>query len=271
MKREMIQYRLDNKLCTRCGDAVISNRKMCQKHLEESRLKEKRKRERRKNKSVCVRCGQRPPRLGKTQCFTCANNNKDKYNAAHMDIYYQRRSAGKCVRCGELTNKFSVHCDICTVYMRNKDKVRYDKSRESGLCLHCHKVSPIEGEILCADCKQNNSVRNKEKRVKQKFTIIQHYGGKCKLCGEKDITVLSIDHIEGRGTEHRRELKKQGTTTYRWLIKNNYPDGFQVLCFNCNMKKHLNGGVSHQNKTVKTQYVFEGKDEPAPFDLNMEE
>jgi len=243
MKKETLQYRIDNKLCTRCGEPVVSKRKMCAKHLEETRLKERRKRERRKNNNVCIKCGQRPPRDGKTQCFICANNNKDKYNAAHMDVYYQRRSAGLCVRCGEPTNKFSVHCNPCVAYMKHKDRIRYDKSRKAGLCVHCHKIPPISGEILCIACKEKNAICGKDSRTKQKLTILHHYGGKCKSCGEADMAVLSIDHKYGGGTKHRQEIRKQGTTFYRWLVKNDYPDDFQVLCFNCNMKKHLNGSV----------------------------
>lgn len=241
MKKERVQYRIDNKLCTRCGEPVVIDRKMCQKHLEESRLKEKRKRERRKNKDVCIRCGQRPPRPDRTQCGKCAEDNKDQYNAAHMDVYYQRRSASRCVRCNVPTEKFSVHCGTCTLYMKQKDKIRYGKSKDAGLCVHCHKLSPINGETLCSECKKNNAIRGKDSRTKQKMTVLGHYGGKCKMCDEDDMDVLGIDHMHGGGTRHRKELTQQGTTIYRWLIKNNYPTDFQVLCFNCNMKKHLNG------------------------------
>lgn len=269
MKKETLQYRLDNKLCTRCGEPVVPNRKMCSKHLKESRLKTRRKTAHWKSQNICTRCGQRPPRSGKTQCSVCVNGNKDQYNAAKMDIYYQRRSAGVCVRCGEPTNNFEVHCDTCTTYMRQKDRTRYNKSKESGLCLHCHKVPHVEGEILCLDCKQKNAVRNKDKRIKQKFTIIQHYGGKCQMCGETDMDVLGIDHIYGSGTRHRKELTQKGTTFYRWIVKNNYPTGFQVLCFNCNFKKHLSDGVCpHKQRTIKTRYTYEGQGEPAKFVLD---
>ncbi len=242
MKKETLQYRIDNRLCTRCGEPAVLKRKMCEKHLIETRFKEGKKREKRKNKNVCIRCGQKPPRQGKTQCDFCANDNKDKYNAVKMDIYYQRRSAGQCVRCGVDTIGFAVHCDICAKYMKQKDKIRYDQSKNDGLCAHCHKLPPINKETLCLDCKMNNAARGKETRNKQKFIVIDHYGGKCEYCGEKDLDVLCIDHIDGSGGQHRKKLAKDGTTTYRWLVKNNYPVGFQVLCFNCNMKKHLNGG-----------------------------
>ncbi|UCG02421.1 MAG: hypothetical protein JSW11_00215, partial [Candidatus Heimdallarchaeota archaeon] len=125
MRKEKIQYNIEHGLCTRCSLPVTSGRKMCPKHLEETRLKEKRKREKRKLENRCVRCGTREPRPNKTQCDICVNLHKDEYNAAKMNIYYQRRSSGCCVRCGIKTDNFSVHCLNCSAYMKNKDKKRY--------------------------------------------------------------------------------------------------------------------------------------------------
>jgi hypothetical protein len=34
----------------------------------------------------------------------------------------------------------------------------------------------------------------------------------------------------------------------RYIIKNNYPDDFQILCANCNWGKQLNGGVCPHQK-----------------------
>ena len=59
----------------------------------------------------------------------------------------------------------------------------------------------------------------------------------CNNCGEQDIDVLCLDHIQGDGYVQRKEIRKLGSGMYQWLKKNNYPQGFQVLCYNCNMKK----------------------------------
>jgi len=126
--------------------------------------------------------------------------------------------------------------------MKSKNKAHYHKVKNDGLCVHCRKYPPIENETLCLVCKKKNAIVGKDNRIKQKLTVLQHYGGKCKLCDAMDMAVLSIDHIDGGGTRHRNQLLRQGTTLYRWLVKNNYPEGFQVLCFNCNMKKYLTGG-----------------------------
>jgi hypothetical protein len=71
------------------------------------------------------------------------------------------------------------------------------------------------------------------------------------LDAELRSTDCSIDHIDGNGAEHRREMAAErnspwgqaGHATYRWLRKNNYPEGFQVLCANCNCGRHWNGGL----------------------------
>ena len=56
----------------------------------------------------------------------------------------------------------------------------------------------------------------------------------CTICKEQDPIVLCIDHID----ENNKNKKiPSGNTFYRWLIKNNFPGGFQVLCHNCNFRK----------------------------------
>lgn len=85
--------------------------------------------------------------------------------------------------------------------------------------------------------------------------VIAHYGGKCACCGETERLFLSIDHINNDGAEHRRSINPKavsngkGVGVYHWLRKNGYPEGFQVLCMNCNCGKARNGGVCpHQSR-----------------------
>ena len=65
---------------------------------------------------------------------------------------------------------------------------------------------------------------------------------RCECCGEGLEQFLTIDHIDGRGSEHRRELKLNGRRLYDWLKANNYPPNFRLLCFNCNSGRAINGG-----------------------------
>lgn len=87
-----------------------------------------------------------------------------------------------------------------------------------------------------------------------------HYGGdppKCACCGECNIEFLTIDHINGGGNQHRRQLGSRlgiGSHFYIWLKKSDFPEGFQVLCYNCNCGRAKNHGICpHKMNTVFLQ------------------
>lgn len=81
---------------------------------------------------------------------------------------------------------------------------------------------------------------------KLRVEVLQHYGGsppKCACCGESNAVFLCIDHINGRGERHRKKIKRQSIQIA--LKKAGYPEGYQVLCYNCNNGKHLCGVCPH--------------------------
>jgi hypothetical protein len=82
-----------------------------------------------------------------------------------------------------------------------------------------------------------------------KLSILSYYSNgtvRCSSCGTTDIRTLSIDHINGGGTKHIKELHKMSKNFYNWLIENNYPPGYQVLCMNCQwVKRHENNESRH--------------------------
>ena len=87
------------------------------------------------------------------------------------------------------------------------------------------------------------------RRKRRKDLVFSAYGGYvCACCGETEKDFMTIDHINNDGADHRRQMsglqrKGAGTHTYRWLEKNNFPPGFQVLCMNCQFGKRMCGGV----------------------------
>ena len=86
---------------------------------------------------------------------------------------------------------------------------------------------------------QYDGLAMRELRHLNKVKVLSAYSNPrgipiCNNCGEMDIDVLCIDHINGGGRKHVRSLRM---TLYNWLIRTGYPEGFQVLCANCNMKK----------------------------------
>jgi hypothetical protein len=74
-------------------------------------------------------------------------------------------------------------------------------------------------------------------RLKRKRKVMNAYGGRCACCGIDDIRVLVLDHVNGGGTQHRAELSRRGQQMYTWVIREGFPEGFQVLCANCNLAK----------------------------------
>lgn len=80
-----------------------------------------------------------------------------------------------------------------------------------------------------------------------RLEIINHYGGKCKCCGETSKEFLAIDHINGCGTKQRKKIGG-GVNFYNWIKRNNFPNTLRVLCHNCNQSLGFYGYCPHQNK-----------------------
>lgn len=82
---------------------------------------------------------------------------------------------------------------------------------------------------------------SKRKRQERKALVIAHYSdgtSACIKCGEDRTACLSIDHINGGGHAHLRQIGKAGSSFYEWLIKNDLPEGYQTLCMNCQWIKN---------------------------------
>jgi hypothetical protein len=99
----------------------------------------------------------------------------------------------------------------------------------------------------------SNSSSNKEQmkvyRQRIKDAVFAAYGGYvCKCCGEIEKSMLCIDHVNNDGYAHRKAIgHRGGIGIYLWIVKNQFPNGFQILCYNCNQSKRINKGVcSHK-------------------------
>jgi len=88
--------------------------------------------------------------------------------------------------------------------------------------------------IKAAACRTGKIVR-----TKQRFAVLWHYSNgtmACVKCEFSDIRALVLDHINGGGTEHRREMGN-GINVWLWLARHGFPPGYQILCANCNAIK----------------------------------
>jgi hypothetical protein len=93
------------------------------------------------------------------------------------------------------------------------------------------------------------------RRAKMRAEVFAAYGGpKCVCCGETLFEGLTIDHTNGDGSKHRKEIgTKGGHSLYRWLKAHGYPPGFQVLCYTCNCAKGTKDHCPHQDRKGEMQ------------------
>lgn len=137
-------------------------------------------------------------------------------------------------------------------------------SRLYEVCKVCgSNESPHGGNGECNRCRakrfyhenREHCIRvTKARDKRRRQAVLTHYGGKCNCCGIDTYEFLSIDHINGGGYRHRKEIGNFGRNFFKWLIKNEYPEGYQVLCHNCNLAKGFYGVCPHNHERQETHY-----------------
>jgi hypothetical protein len=126
------------------------------------------------------------------------------------------------------------------------------------ICCDCKEPKLVEQDFYflsrktgkrharCKSC-QNIHVRNWLRAIK--LEAVAEYGGRCVCCGESAPQFLTIDHVNGGGLAHRKQMKC--ASIWYFLKKNNYPkDGYQLLCFNCNCARG-SFGYCHQKEITQ--------------------
>ena len=156
----------------------------------------------------------------------------------------------RCSRCGEVKplddfyrdnkskDQHGAWCKNCS----NKHRqVRRENHRDEERLVAHERYLRLGDEI-----RRYNSNRNHERKA----LLVAHYSNstnRCACCGESDVRFLTIDHINGNGSQHRKSSGcGTGATFYNWLIKAGMPEGYQVLCYNCNLARTWHGKCPHQ-------------------------
>lgn len=101
--------------------------------------------------------------------------------------------------------------------------------------------------------KEKIKIRVTQLRNQRRDVVLAFYGGNnptCACCGEPHKEFLTIDHIGGGGCKHIKEIK---TDIYRWLIKNNFPPGFRIFCWNCNCATRFGKPCPHEIERQQKQ------------------
>ena len=112
-----------------------------------------------------------------------------------------------------------------------------------------------------------NKTKTKKIRADKRLKVLQHYSKLlsdnntpcCNCCNTNShIEFLAIDHIAGKKEmDSEPELVKLGYSSkfkggklHKFILDNNFPKGFQILCHNCNFAKgHSKDGLCpHERK-----------------------
>lgn len=121
------------------------------------------------------------------------------------------------------------------------------EAKVDGVCSVHDCTKPAEApHKMCADCRTVSNSGVKRRNAALKAEVFAAYGSKCSCCGEAEQSFLSIDHVNGYDGLGPRK----STPLYRWLKKNGYPAGFQLLCMNCNGARGYYGYCPHDHSTV---------------------
>lgn len=116
---------------------------------------------------------------------------------------------------------------------KNKDKIKMINARQ-------YKKTDFS--------KRAQYAREEKRRLRHQ--VLEAYGGKCECCGDTAHEFLTIDHINGGGSAHKKAVGGSGTSVYRWLRQQGFPkDGFRLLCFNCNRSYGAYGYCPHQKRS----------------------
>lgn len=152
-----------------------------------------------------------------------------------------------------------------TVAALNRARETWSGAGKSKRCRACRLLLPNTEEHFqqrndtrhYADvrCRRCVSAYYRERNKTRRLKALTHYGGdppRCACCGESAFEFLAIDHINGGGGKHRREIKNKFPCIIRWLGHHNYPPGFRVLCHNCNCALGHYGYCPHGNLPVSS-------------------
>lgn len=116
------------------------------------------------------------------------------------------------------------------------------KQSRCGCLGRCKICTPQTEETKRIGRTDNYNIKRVQKsHTKLKYQVFSHYCKEvlhcqCSGCKTTYIGFLQLDHIKDNGREHVDNKGKRliGPNLWRWVRNNGYPEGFQVLCINCN-------------------------------------
>lgn len=166
---------------------------------------------------------------------------------------------------------WNCQCECGNITTASRWHLEKDKRRSCGCrtqpkedrvkCVSCHLLK-LRSEFYirkngnlsqrrCQECVRTETQGSAHRQYRRtRYRVLKHYCDNkeptCACCGEDKVEFLAIDHINGGGNKHRKSVGNN--SLFRWLKSNNYPEGYRVLCNNCNFSLGAYGYCPHQTK-----------------------
>lgn len=135
------------------------------------------------------------------------------------------------------------------------DRVLDTNPRSGCLYYYCSKhreARKLDKKKQYAKFKDKYIEYGKRNWLKLKTEFLDLYGGCCNCCGESNYKLLTLDHIHGGGTQHRKKIRLR--QIYKEAIDDYQPDKYQVLCYNCNFCVGMHGSCLHKDPSLKEKH-----------------
>ena len=129
-----------------------------------------------------------------------------------------------------------------------RDAFHAAKKSSDGLQSTCKACNLARLNADNADKRAQGILTHSQRtRRRLRLEVLRAYGGDtptCDCCNEGRLEFLAIDHVEGGGRTHLKDIGQSGL--YTWLKRHGFPKGFRVLCHNCNQAIGLYGYCPHK-------------------------
>lgn len=252
-------------LCVRCGEIPLPNKTLCQSCSN-------------KNASRCAKFHQKfyPANKSKIKAKRRRWYLRNRVRACVYSREYNnlnRESVSKSRRARDLSIKIGVmahyghglpRCCLCPEtrlgalaidHIGGGGKKHRTSLSKDGSAFYRWLTSagyPAGYRTLCANCnhlaylvsrKPSETNRGDETRRRNaalKLAVMSKLGGRCAVCRDSRIDVLTVHHIGRNGAEHRRSISsgKGGPGFYRAILKIDDFNGLECRCFSCNDMEH---------------------------------
>jgi hypothetical protein len=234
--RKVRQRRKERGLCTVCGKRPLVTISYCEEcRISENNYKKTRWKVRyreAKSQGKCTRCFYNLPRTGMATCIECSQKAKRQHG--------KLKAQGKCPRCCKRNYGSGIYCSQC------RENVYY-KAKSEGKCISCSNQAKAR-KVRCETCTESAASRGSIIGWINKFHLYLKMGGKCAMCGNLNLRVLVIDHVQYYNHHIANNgkiwntfmLRMRQSSIKRTEILQGYKEGkYQLLCPNCNRLKEL--------------------------------